>query len=76
MVALALYWALVVGNGLSIVAAMLFGPRVRQVCRGAGVIIALALRVFVVPLVHLIVNTDPPPERWVAVTRLLIYSHR
>jgi hypothetical protein len=69
-----LYWVLVICNALVIAAALKVGPRMGGFCRWAAFGTGLALMVFVIPIVNLVVNDNPPPQRWEAVGVLVRYA--
>jgi len=74
MVVNAVYFALLLGNLLLIAAALVVGPRLLRVCRVAVLVDAVALMVMVVPLLNLLLASQPPPEYRAAAKILLTYT--
>lgn len=71
MVTDAIYRTLLVTNLLVIAASFWLGPKMLLPCRIAALLTAIALGVMVVPLVSLLMTTNPPEGRWLAVKILL-----
>jgi hypothetical protein len=70
----AVYFALLLGNILLIVASLSLGPRLLWVCRAAASVNAIALILMVVLLVSLLLATHPPPESRAAILLLLAFT--
>jgi hypothetical protein len=56
----AIYADLLIGNIVLIVASLLVGPRLFQVCRAAAFVNAVALMLMVVPRLNLVLTSQPP----------------
>lgn len=67
----AVYFALLLGNLLLIVASLIAGPRPLRLCRAAAFVNAIALLLMVVPLVNLLLASHPPSESHTAIPILL-----
>jgi NADH:ubiquinone oxidoreductase subunit 6 (subunit J) len=67
----AVYFGLLLGNVLLIVASLLLGPRLLRVCRAAVFVNAIALILMVVPLLSLLLASQPPSESRAAIQILL-----
>jgi hypothetical protein len=62
MVVNAVYFALLLGNILLIVASLFLGPRLLWLCRAAVFVNGIALILMLVPLLNLLLASNPPPE--------------
>ena len=74
MVVNAVYFGLVLGNLLLIVASLILGPRLLRLCRAAVFVNAIALILMVVPLLNLLLASHPPPESRAAIKILLAFT--
>jgi hypothetical protein len=74
MVVNAVYFALLLGNLLLIVASLFLGPRLLRVCRAALFVNAIALMLMVVPLLNLLLASHPPAEYRAAIRILLTFT--
>ncbi len=74
MVVNAVYAALLIGNIVLIVASLFLGPRLLRVCRAALFVNAIALMLMVVPLLNLLLTSQPPAEYRAAIKILLTFA--
>ena len=74
MVVNAVYFGLVLGNLLLIVASLFFGPRLLRLCRAAVFVNGIALMLMLVPLVNMLLAGHPLPEYRAAVAILLAFT--
>ena len=74
MVVNAVYFALLLGNILLIVASLLFGSRLLRFCRAAVFVNAISLILIVVPLLNLLLTSHPPAEYRAAIKILLTFA--
>ena len=74
MVVNAVYFALLIGNALVILAGIWLGVRLLWVCRAAVLVSGIALIVMVVPLLNLLSAVGSPPEYRVAFRILLKFT--
>lgn len=72
MVVNAVYFALLLGNILLIVVSLFLGPRLLRTCRAAAFVNAIAFIILVVPLLNLLLGSQPPPESRAAIRILLV----
>ena len=71
MVANAVYFALLLGNLLLIVASLFLGPRLLRLCRAAVFVNGIA---FLLMLLTLLLASHPPPESRAAIKILLAFT--
>ena len=70
----AIYFALLLGNLLLIVASLFFGSRLLRVCRAAVFVSGIALIVLLVPLLNLMLAIHPPADYRAAIRILLTFT--
>jgi hypothetical protein len=74
MAANAVYFVLLLGNILLIVASLIVGPRLLRVCRAALLVNAIALMLMLVPLLNLLLASHPSADYRAAIKILLTFT--